>query len=51
VPIPNTSKLHRLDENIGAARIELTTGTLGSINLNRVVVNISVQGARYSEHL
>jgi len=48
-PIPGTTKLHRLEENIGAAEIELSTENLASIE--HAVANISVQGARYPEHL
>jgi aryl-alcohol dehydrogenase-like predicted oxidoreductase len=46
VPIPGTTKLHRLEENIGAAAIELTAGDLESIN--SAVSKIPVQGDRYS---
>jgi aryl-alcohol dehydrogenase-like predicted oxidoreductase len=49
VPIPGTTKLHRLDENIGAAAVELTPGDLRDID--SAVSKISVQGARYPEHL
>ena len=49
VPIPGTTKRHRLDENIGAAAIELTTDDLREID--RAASEISVQGARYPEHL
>jgi aryl-alcohol dehydrogenase-like predicted oxidoreductase len=49
VPIPGTTKLHRLEENIAAAGIELTTGDLRDID--RAVSQITVQGARYPEHL
>src|SRR5882724_3869001 len=45
VPIPGTTKLHRLDENIGAAAIKLTEEDLGVIE--EAVSKISVQGARY----
>jgi aryl-alcohol dehydrogenase-like predicted oxidoreductase len=44
VPIPGTRKLHRLDENIGAAAIELTPDDLATINA--VATKITVQGAR-----
>ena len=47
VPIPGTTKLHRLEENLGAADIELTTEDLQEIE--RVALTIEVQGARYSE--
>jgi aryl-alcohol dehydrogenase-like predicted oxidoreductase len=49
VPIPGTTKRHRLDENLGAASIELTTEDLREID--RAVSEITVQGARYPEHL
>jgi len=49
VPIPGTTKLARLDENIGAATVELTTNDLREIE--EVLSKIPVQGARYPEHL
>jgi aryl-alcohol dehydrogenase-like predicted oxidoreductase len=49
VPIPGTTKLHRLDENIGAAGVELTPEDLRVIET--AVSAITVQGARYPEHL
>src|SRR5207253_1311733 len=49
VPIPGTTKLHRLDENIGAAAIELTSDDLREIE--NAASQIKVQGARYPEHL
>lgn len=49
VPIPGTTKLHRLDENIGAAAIELTSDDLREID--SAASQIAVQGARYPEHL
>jgi aryl-alcohol dehydrogenase-like predicted oxidoreductase len=49
VPIPGTTKLSRLDENIGAAAIELTSGDLSEIN--SAASKIEVQGARYPEKL
>ena len=49
VPIPGTTKLHRLEENLGAAAIELTPDDLREID--RAVSEIPVQGARYPEHL
>jgi aryl-alcohol dehydrogenase-like predicted oxidoreductase len=49
VPIPGTTKPHRLEENIGATAIELTSEDLGEID--RAASQISVQGARYPEHL
>jgi aryl-alcohol dehydrogenase-like predicted oxidoreductase len=45
VPIPGTTKLHRLEENLGAAAVELTTDELRSIE--EAVTGIEVQGARY----
>jgi aryl-alcohol dehydrogenase-like predicted oxidoreductase len=49
VPIPGTTKLHRLDENIGAVAIELTPDDLREIE--SAASKITVQGARYPEHL
>jgi aryl-alcohol dehydrogenase-like predicted oxidoreductase len=49
VPIPGTTKLHRLEENIGAAAVELTPGDLHEID--QAASNISIQGARYPEHM
>ncbi|BDU19088.1 aldo/keto reductase [Dyella sp. GSA-30] len=49
VPIPGTTKLHRLEENLGAASIELTSGDLGEIE--SAVSLIPVQGERYPQHL
>jgi aryl-alcohol dehydrogenase-like predicted oxidoreductase len=49
VPIPGTTKLHRLKENIGAAAIELTADDLREID--GAASNITVQGARYPEKL
>ena len=49
VPIPGTTKLHRLQENTGAAAIELTPADLNEIN--NAVSKIEVQGARYPQHL
>ena len=49
VPIPGTTKLHRLEENIGAATIELTPDDLREID--RAASEITVQGARYPEEL
>jgi aryl-alcohol dehydrogenase-like predicted oxidoreductase len=49
VPIPGTTKLHRLDENIGAAAVELTSGDLREIE--SAAAKIEVQGARYPEKL
>jgi aryl-alcohol dehydrogenase-like predicted oxidoreductase len=47
VPIPGTTKLHRLQENVGAAAIELTEGDLR--NIEDAASQITVQGHRYSE--
>jgi aryl-alcohol dehydrogenase-like predicted oxidoreductase len=49
VPIPGTTKLHRLEENLGAADVELTTGDLPEIA--RAASAITIQGARYPEQL
>ena len=49
VPIPGTTKLHRLDENIGAAAVELTGDDLRK--LDEATSQIAVQGARYPEEL
>jgi len=49
VPIPGTTKLHRLEENIGAAAVELTAGDLAEIE--SAVSGIEVQGARYPAQL
>ena len=48
VPIPGTTKLHRLDENIGAAAVELTPDDLREID--SAASKIKVQGARYPEN-
>jgi aryl-alcohol dehydrogenase-like predicted oxidoreductase len=47
VPIPGTTKLHRLEENIGGAKVELTADDLRE--LASLTAQIDVQGARYSE--
>lgn len=49
VPIPGTTKLHRLDENIGAVAIELTPDDLREID--SAASKITVHGARYPEKL
>jgi aryl-alcohol dehydrogenase-like predicted oxidoreductase len=49
VPIPGTRKLERLDENIGAATVELTPDDLREID--SAASQITVEGARYPEHL
>jgi aryl-alcohol dehydrogenase-like predicted oxidoreductase len=47
VPIPGTTKLHRLEENLGGATVELTADDLREIE--SAAAQITVQGARYSE--
>nr|WP_319509721.1 aldo/keto reductase [uncultured Draconibacterium sp.] len=47
VPIPGTTKLHRLEENLGAAEVTLTNDDLNQINI--ALSKIDVHGARYSE--
>jgi aryl-alcohol dehydrogenase-like predicted oxidoreductase len=49
VPIPGTTKVHRLEENIGAAAIELTSDDLREIN--SAASQVTVHGARYPEQL
>jgi aryl-alcohol dehydrogenase-like predicted oxidoreductase len=49
VPIPGTTKLHRLDENIGAARVALTADDLREID--GALSRLTVQGDRYPPHL
>jgi aryl-alcohol dehydrogenase-like predicted oxidoreductase len=49
VPIPGTTKLHRLEENIGAAAIELTSEDL--LEIDSAASKITVEGARYPEAL
>ena len=49
VPIPGTTKLHRLDENLGAAAVELSKDDLDEIE--GALAGIEVQGARYPAHL
>jgi aryl-alcohol dehydrogenase-like predicted oxidoreductase len=49
VPIPGTTKLNRLEENIGAAALELTSDDLRDIE--SAASKITVQGARYPEHI
>jgi aryl-alcohol dehydrogenase-like predicted oxidoreductase len=49
VPIPGTTKLHRLEENIGAAAVELMPEELRTID--SAIAKITVHGARYPEHL
>ena len=47
VPIPGTTKLHRLEENVKAADVELTAEDLADIE--RAASQITIQGARYPE--
>jgi aryl-alcohol dehydrogenase-like predicted oxidoreductase len=49
VPIPGTTKQHRLEENCGAAALELTPADLREID--EAATKIELQGARYPEHL
>ena len=49
VPIPGTTKLHRLEENIGATTVELTAEELGQID--SAAARITVHGARYPGRL
>jgi aryl-alcohol dehydrogenase-like predicted oxidoreductase len=49
VPIPGTTKLHRLDENIGAAAVEFTAEEL--LEIETATAKITVQGNRYPEHM
>ena len=46
VPIPGTTKLHRLEENIGAAAVHLTRADLDEIN--QAALNIEIAGERYA---
>jgi aryl-alcohol dehydrogenase-like predicted oxidoreductase len=49
VPIPGTTKLHRLEENIGAADVTLTADDLREIDA--AAAKITVEGGRYSEQM
>jgi len=49
VPIPGTTKLTRLEENLGAAKVELTADDLRAID--SAAAKIQVEGARYPEEL
>ena len=49
VPIPGTTKLHRLEENVGAAAVELTDDDLREIA--GVLETVAVQGERYPERI
>lgn len=48
-PIPGTTKLHRLEENLGGAAIELSSGDLEKIE--SAASKVEIQGARYPEHI
>jgi len=49
VPIPGTTKRHRLEENVGAVNVQLTADDLREID--QAAAQIEVRGARYPEHL
>ncbi|MCA3858319.1 MAG: aldo/keto reductase, partial [Burkholderia sp.] len=49
VPIPGTTKLHRLDENVGAAAVVLTADDLAAIEA--ALQQIRIVGERYPSHL
>jgi aryl-alcohol dehydrogenase-like predicted oxidoreductase len=49
VPIPGTTKLHRLEENLGSANVELTAEDLAEIQ--RAAAEIPIEGERYPAHL
>jgi len=49
VPIPGTTKMHRLEENLGAASVKLSREDLKE--LEEAAAKVAVQGARYPEHL
>jgi len=49
VPIPGTTKLSRLHENLASADIELSQQELS--NIEKVLASVTVEGARYPEHL
>lgn len=48
-PIPGTTKLHRLTENLGGASVELTAGDLN--NIEKAAEKIKIVGERYPQHL
>lgn len=48
-PIPGTTKLHRLTENLGGASVELTVGDLN--NIKKAAEKIKIVGERYPQHL
>jgi aryl-alcohol dehydrogenase-like predicted oxidoreductase len=49
VPIPGTTKLHRLEENLGAVDVELTVADLAEIQ--KAAAAIQIEGERYPEQL
>lgn len=49
VPIPGTTKLHRLDENLGGAKVELSDDDM--VRIERALATVEVQGARYPSAL
>jgi aryl-alcohol dehydrogenase-like predicted oxidoreductase len=49
VPIPGTTKIHRLEENLGGANVELTTQDLNAIN--QALGHMKVVGERYPEQM
>ena len=49
VPIPGTTKLHRLEENLGAANVVLNEADL--VEIRRALAAIAVEGERYPEQL
>lgn len=49
VPIPGTTKLHRLEENIGAAAVRLSASDLGEID--SALAEVTIEGDRYPAHL
>ena len=49
VPIPGTTRLHRLEENLGASNVELTAADLA--NIEKATAGIRVEGERYPPHL
>jgi aryl-alcohol dehydrogenase-like predicted oxidoreductase len=49
VPIPGTTKLHRLEENLGAVTVQLTPNDLRQID--NASAKITVEGERYPEHI
>jgi pyridoxine 4-dehydrogenase len=49
VPIPGTTKLHRLKENVGAAAVELSAGNLAAIE--SALQHVQIAGERYPAHM